>query len=318
MSTDIIETDRPLQSHYDKLFQDGFLINLHVSVWGMSVSLNEEDLDLKEKLPTIIQLGKKMLIKPEVLRKFKNLEGKARRFLYSNSFYFPISDAHFIPKKKLSDVLVELDKYKADFYALAQDFFQNYDRHKAEVLAAHPQYAQMLEPMYPQLELVKSKFAYDVSIYEIAMPKEFSEVDDPKLTTFVNKQMKSQFKKVAEKLEQFTEDVVASLRKDLLVEVDNLITKLDQKSPIAQSHVNNAVDAIHKFQELDFIGDLKIRDYLVKLEEQLMRGYNFTEDERAQSDLSSVLVVIKKEAEDLNKLRYFSGQYFKPDDEHSS
>src|ERR1043166_8641157 len=45
-------TPANLQTYYDKLFQDGVLVNLHISAWSMSCKLKEDDLGL-EKQPEI-------------------------------------------------------------------------------------------------------------------------------------------------------------------------------------------------------------------------------------------------------------------------
>ena len=46
-----------LQGYYDKVFQDGKLINIHIGMWGMSYNLTEEDIKLDNKLPDTIKLG---------------------------------------------------------------------------------------------------------------------------------------------------------------------------------------------------------------------------------------------------------------------
>ena len=48
-----------LQKYYDKVFQDGKLVNVHIGMWGMSAGLMEEDILLDNKLPeNIDQIGR--------------------------------------------------------------------------------------------------------------------------------------------------------------------------------------------------------------------------------------------------------------------
>ena len=118
-----------LQKYYDKVFQDGKLVNVHIGMWGMSAGLMEEDILLDNKLPENIDLGKKMLIQKAVYKKFKNLESRIRRYLYDNSFEFPLlSQAHFVPKSRYLEVYDGLSKLKADYMAAADEFILNYDK----------------------------------------------------------------------------------------------------------------------------------------------------------------------------------------------
>lgn len=311
-----------VQSYYDKLFQDGFLVNLHIRIWGMGVSLNEEDLDIEEKLPKIIKLGKKMLIKPEVLNKFKNLEGKARRYLYKSSFPFPIADAHFVPKKKLGDVILELDKYKTDFYRLAEEFFHHYEEHKQEVLDSYPEYREVLTPLYPPVDELRGKFSFNKSIFEIAMPQDLTEIDIRELmdreraTTEVKEQiegeMRAQYEQSMRQLEQFGAEAASALRAQVMDVCETLIGKISKKELISKSNLNSVKDMIKDFQDLNFMDDKAVSSELQKLQTILEHGHNFKTDEAALQTLNIALTSVVTEAKNLADVRYLGGEYFRP------
>src|ERR1035437_4852230 len=84
-----------LSRYYDRLFSNGVLVHLKIARWGMSARLSENDLDI-EKVPDIIRLGKKMLIRPTIFNQFSQKEQQARNYLKRNSLSFHIAQAHFV------------------------------------------------------------------------------------------------------------------------------------------------------------------------------------------------------------------------------
>ena len=172
-----------LQKYYDKVFQDGRLTLIHIGMWGMSYNLVEEDIKLDNKLPDTIKLGKKMLIKPAVYNKFKTFEQKARKYLYSNSFDFPlVNQAHFVPKAKYIEVFTKLNEMKAEYAAMVDEFLNKYEDYKQEALDYYLEHKETvsienLAAYYPPLTKLREKFHFDIVSFEIALPAEFRETD---------------------------------------------------------------------------------------------------------------------------------------------
>jgi hypothetical protein len=172
-----------LQKYYDKVFQDGKLVNIHIGMWGMSYNLTEEDIKLDKQLPETIKLGKKMLIKPAVYNKFKSFEQRVRKYLYVNSFDFPlVSQAHFVPKAKYLDVYKKLNEMRDEYLLMVNEFVEKYEDYKKEVIEYYQEHkdtvsVEDLESYYPSLANIKNKFYFDIVSFEIALPAEFAQLN---------------------------------------------------------------------------------------------------------------------------------------------
>lgn len=322
VNTSEVRITKALQAHYDKIFQDGYLIHLHIRKWGMGVSLSEDDLDIDEKLPDIIKLGRKMLIDPKVIARFNNLEGKARRYLYRNSFLFPISDAHFIPKKKFGDVIIELSKRREEFMGVANEFFTNYETHKKDALAKYKEYAEVLTPYYPGLEKVKEKFSFEISIFELAMPKNLENVDINKLIdrekateevkNHIENEMRVQYQNSMARIEQFTDEAAKTLRFQVVDTCQTLVDKIKKNEIISRSNILAVKEQISHFRELNFLDDKVVERELDSLEKIVDGEKNYKTDQDAIKQLNTALESVITEAKNISDIRYVSGEYFRP------
>lgn len=312
-----------VKENFTKIFQDGFLVNLRISVWGMCVNLDEKDLKLDKKVSKLIKLGKKMLIEPEHLNEFKNMESKARRYVYRNSFDFPVADAHFVPKKRLSEVLTKLEEFKGEFNTLVTAFVENYDTHKQTILD-NPEYADIvdvLKPLYPSAEDVAKKFGFSVSVFELSMPQAMEETNIQKLiageeakTEVKNalaEQLRAQHEHSLELLEKFTEDAAIALRGKLVTMCSTIIDKIKNKELISKANINTIAEEIENFRSLNFLSDTAIEKEIAKLEVLITGNNNFKTDQETIDTLSQTLGDVLAKAESVTDVADISGKYFR-------
>ena len=320
-----------LQKYYDKVFQDGKLVNVHIGMWGMSYNLTEEDIKLDSKLPSEIKLGKKMLIKSAVFNKFKNLEQKIRKYLYVNSFEFPlVSQAHFVPKTKYIEVYNQLNKLRDEYMEMVAEFLENYEGYKKEAIEFYEEHKdtisiENLETYYPSLQNVKQKFYFHIVSFEIALPKEFSQLN---LQDEIDREVagneakhralesyKAEYAKQLDthmsKIGDFVGEVTATLRSKIVEHCTVALTKIKKKEVVSDASVKTLLKHIQEFRDMNFVDDKVVEAELSKVEKLLNGDHDFSKDKDAVGLLQQHLSNVVKEAESLSDVANVSGEYFR-------
>jgi hypothetical protein len=320
-----------LQQYYDKVFQDGKLVNVHIAMWGMSYSLTEEDIKLDNKLPEVIQLGKKMLIKPAVHNLFRSLQAKARNYLYANSFQFPlVPQAHFVPKARYVEVYQKLNEYKEAFIQMRDEFIEKYPTYKEEAIEYYKQFADQInvddmEDLYPSVENVKSKFSFEIVSFEVKLPTEFADID---IHTEINReqaageaklaaarQYKQEYKNQLDthmgKINEFVGDVINTLRSKVVEHCSVVLGKISKKEVVSETSIKTLMKHINEFRDLNFIEDKTIEAELSKVEKLLKGETDFAKDKDAVKELQGVLTNVISEAKSMTDVANISGEYFR-------
>jgi hypothetical protein len=320
-----------LQKYYDQIFQDGKLVNIHISMWGMCHSLSEEDIKIDKALPEVIQLGKKMLIKPAVSNMFKNLQGKARNYLYANSFAFPlVSQAHFVPKGSYLKVYEALNDYRREFMALKEAFLENYENYKQEALDYYREFADQLNVeslagLYPAKEAVAEKFSFEIVSFEIKLPTEFGNTDihrEVALETAAkqakasaaasyNAEYTERLDTHMSKVNQFVNDVIGTIRSKVVEHCSLVLKKIGKNEVVTDKSISLLLGQINDFRKMNFVGDNVIETELNKIEQLLHKGPDFSKDKDAVQELKTNLSGLIDEAKNITDVASLSGQYFR-------
>jgi hypothetical protein len=319
-----------LQKYYDKVFQDGKLVNIHIGMWGMSHNLEEDDIGIDDKLPDTIKLGKKMLIKNAVYNKFKNMEQKIRKFLYKNSFDFPLVQAHFVPKTKYVEVYKKLNEHRDEYMAMVNEFLDKYEDYKREALEYYEEHKDKikvpnLEKFYPSLAELKKKFYLDIVSFEIALPAQFSEVnlqeaiEQEKVTAVAKNEAKQEYQEEyrkqidthMSKINDFVGEVTSTLRGKILEHCTVALDKINNKEVVSDKSVNTLLKHIQEFREMNFVDDKAIEEQLNKVEGLLSSKKDFTSDKNAIDLLKQHLNSVVTEAKTLTDVANVSGEYFR-------
>lgn len=317
--TIVVNKDTP-SNQYDKLFNDGVLVKIRISVWGMGAQLSREDLGLETQIPKVFKLGKKMLIEPEHLNEFKNLESKARRYLYRNSYDFPISEAHFVPKSRYSEVIADLQAFKVEFETLVDKFIEKYPEYKEEVLTNYPDIADVLRPCYPEASDIKNKFGFSTQSFEISKPREFSETDIQKflkkgevkdeVKKRVETQLKSQYEDSVKQLEEFANNAIISLRSKLVNMCKLILSKIEKKELISKANLNTIKEEIANFRALNFLNDTAVAAEVNKLSTLVEGKHNFKTDQESIDALVAALNSVYQKAATISDVGVVSKAYF--------
>ena len=320
-----------LQKYYDKVFQDGRLVNIHIGMWGMSYNLTEEDIKLGSKLPETIRLGKKMLIKPAVYNKFKNHEQKIRKYLYTNSFDFPlVSQAHFVPKTKYSEVYNKLNELRAEYLQMVDEFIEKYEDYKREVLEYYQEHkdtvnVEDLATYYPSIAELRKKFYLDIVSFEIALPAAFAEVDlqteiarentlaevKMEASQSYREEYSKQLDTHMSKINDFVSQVTSTLRSTIAEHCNVTLKKISKREVVSEANIRTLLKHIQEFRDMNFVDDQAVEAELKKVESLLTGGSDFGNDKAALDQLKQHLTSVVKEAESLSDVANVSGEYFR-------
>lgn len=315
------ELTASVRQHYEKLFQDGYLVGVHVSKWSMSTALDKQDIKHDDPLPSIFKLGKKMLVRQEEFNKFNRLENKARRYLSLNSHDFPISDAHFVPKKKIAIVLDTLNRFKTEFDALTDDFVKNADTHKKNIIEDYPDLEVDLNDAWPQYDKLRQKFSFTISMFELQMPREFGEIDIQKLITQdkaeaqirqqLNASLQKHYQDSIVQLEQFVEKASKTLRWQVATLCNNIKWKIDRKEIISHKSIAALRQEIEHVRELNVFEDGVIKEELDKLDAFVDPGVDYNSDADALNALNEAISQAIDRTKNITDLATVSGSYFR-------
>jgi hypothetical protein len=323
MSKEITELTSAVRNHYDRLFQDGFLVSVHVSKWGMSTQLDKDDInyDPTKALPSIFRLGKKMLINPERLNEFMRIESRARRFLAANSYDFPVADAYFVPKKKVAVVLDTLNNFKTEYLTLRDTFIKNYDVYKTEIANNYPDIAEDLKQAYPAADKIASKFGFSVSLFEIQMPQSMGEVDIQSLITRdkaeaevkkeLEDRLKGHYDESLKKIEKFTQDAATKVRSEIVSMCEGVSEKIKKREVISRRNIQSVLDSLADFKALNFLDDAVVTKALNDLETVVSAKLDYKTDATALAALDAGLTTVLDDVRNINDLNEVSEKYFR-------
>jgi len=328
------------------IFHDGILIDVNVSFWSGAKILTAEDLGLKTtEVANAYKLGKKMLIPEAVIRKFRSIESKARRVVEDGSFRFPIGNARFIPKKKFSKVLDYLKGCQKEYQEQVQTLIQNYDRYQSEMIPVYRQAAEVaylkqtpslelfsiegkekerqefvnkflskLSRHYPPAESLRDRFSLTWDVYEIALPK-MKKGDAEQI-------MDSEFKKdiaiteyrdqTQKKIGGFIDEVVMTLRSETSEICNRVIENIKDGKVVTGRTLQSIRKFIDRFQELNFVGDVRVEEELAKLKKEFLDVHSteqITEGVDLQDELKRRLGELSESVNNFTDVNSVTGEY---------
>jgi hypothetical protein len=326
------------------LFNDGYLVDLNVSYWSAARKLREEDMGL-EDVSEAFSLGKKLLIPYNVMHAFKLIESRARALIDKSSFKFPIGSARFIPKRKFVKVIEELKKFQADYKALVTDLVENYqkyrdlmrpiyekaadDAYKTKLSQSGSQQTELLhddkqafisqfmariEACYPPVGSLKSKFAIDLAMFEVALPKiregDASEVAN---SLEIQQQVADEYRtQMKNKITSFVDDVVGVLRQEAIDMCKHISTNIAEGKVIKSTTLQTITTFIDKFQDMNFVGDKTIEASLDSLRKEILDVHPasaFSDNEELKIELQRRLNLIADQAASTTDINTVSGEY---------
>jgi hypothetical protein len=265
----------------DALTREGVLISVSVRFWRAAKKLQAADLGLDpdDVAERLISLGHKRLLPKDALAAFALIESRAHALVEASSFPFMNGIARYLPNARLSDVTHRLAQLEAEFNGARTDFAAEYARLRTEAIREWHEAASRLvrdpdrvvatiNAAFPKPDRLDRYFSFNVSLFQVRAPEaletELITASDQQAILEARRQASVDAKaKIAEGVEAFVQDAVASLREQTATLCDEMLASM-REGKTHQRTLNRLVDFIDRFKQLNFAGD---RDLEARLEE---------------------------------------------------
>lgn len=328
------------------IFKDGILIDINVSFWSGAKVLTAGDLGLKdEEIVEAFNLGRKMLVPKDIIRRFRAIESKARHLVDQNSFKFPIGNARFIPKKKFPKILESLKEYQQEYNDAVGALVYNYETYRAEMIPVYENAAEIafmkqlpsthefniddleeekakfvsaflkrINAHYPSADSLSGRFSLDWDVYEIALPRMRKSEADSIADTESKKQFADEEYKLQaqKKIGNFLDEVVMAMRKETAELCNHIIQNIKSGKVVREQTIQSMHNFIEKFSELNFVGDQKIEEQLSALKTEFLNVHTtkkISDDSELTGELQRRLHEISEMAIDMTDINSVTGEY---------
>jgi len=285
-------------------FQDGVLCVLHVGRWSGAKKLEPSDLGLSaQEIPDFMRLGKKLLIPKEERNQFVQIEQNSRNALDRESFPFPVGGARFIPRNRLLKADAELANYRTEYERATESFMERYEEIRDKMLETYPEHRDKLEPYYPASHWVRRSFSFSWNVFEIGVMG-IREGETAEAYERFRNDLQTQFDK-------FLEEVVIDLRYQVQETCGKLAKRVETGEIVTEQNIKAIKNVIQKFDNLNFVGDVKIENQLSALRSQLngTSAKDLKDNESLNASLGAIAADIAKAAADISDLSEITGGY---------
>lgn len=312
-----------LNNKFQRLFRDGKLLQLHVRKWQMATRLNEADLPLVagSKLPEFFKLGDKMLIDEAELKKFTAIESAARNYLRGHAHPFPIAQAHFVTTKSLVPVLEKLEEFRAKYMELVNGFVANYEVHKEAMLTKHAAHRAILLPYYPSAEHVRTRFGFQVGMFEVSFPRQMKEIDlasvqaeataRQAMTEKFQAEWQRQYAQSMQQVDGFLKDAISSMRERVVEVFETIARKIRNREVVTATNLKTMNNIIEAFDGLDFLDDKAVRTRLEAVKALVSGEHDFKTDYEAIEALGSAVNEVLTVARETTDVDALTGDYIR-------
>lgn len=314
-------------SPFERIFDDGVLIDLTCTFWQGRLSNTLEDLGLtaEDVPPFIVGLGTKRLIAKEFTDGWAAIIARARYALRRHSFLFPVGDAAFVPAAALAPVDQELTTLRSELLTTGPDYLR---RHYTTIKRAFlekevpAEHRDRIAALYPPLDAVTNKFLLTWTAFTVQIPKRATlaranvkeaaakaeaatkrKLDEDAAVTRYQRELES-------RMNQFLTASVNTLRARTVELFQTVTEKIGKGEAVTDRSLQTLRRQIEQFKMLNFVGD-DVEQKLDALTKEVLRdrtAQDFT-DEQARATLDRALTGIIKAAAQVRDVSAVAGNY---------
>jgi hypothetical protein len=298
-------------------FEEMVAIQLVIKGWPGRVSLTPEDVGIKPEDfdREIMNLGNKKLYAKELRDRFASIHNKARRFLDQNTYSFVLEWVRAAPKRNLSKIMAELDKMKAEYMTLAQEFINKFEEIKgnwqAKIIAKYGQekgeaiWMRML-PHYPSEMWLKRRFRFEVNVFDLkaAEPQKGSAPEIIEAYERARAELQARY-------DEMVEEAVVYLRKKVMEVVNNLSSRLKEGRIVRNDTLESVRRVETWFKDLNIFGDTQVEEALTQLRAAI-NGTDYEtlkDNETLKQQLAGLADQVAAAAGNLDDVSTISGKY---------
>jgi hypothetical protein len=297
----------PNQHLLDLLTREGVLLSVSVRYWRAAKKLQAQDLGLDPDDVTdrLISLGHKRLMPKDALSAFALIESRAHALVDASTFPFLAGIGHFLPNRKLGEVTRRLGELEAEFLEEQSKFAQKYGRLREEALTEWREQARKLvsdparvvasvSAAFPAPDRLDRHFGFSTSLFQIQLPEALdaemiSAGDRQELLHAREEAAQSAKRKIAEGVETFLGDCVASLRSQTATLCDEMLESFRSgKTGVHQRTLNRLTDFIDNFRALNFANDEELESRLTRVRDTYLSttAEQYRDDEHARQRMT--------------------------------
>lgn len=287
---------------FQNIFANGVLVDVDVHMWTGQRQLTPEDLGIKsEKLSKAFKLGKKALVPPEVIAKFRNIDYRARDLLIRNSFSFEFGSARFVPKKMFVDFSEKMDELKKEFNDLVNDFVEKYESYRLQMRAhytqaAHNAYERLsqlhgfdktrdefintfldrVNSFYPDIESIRNKFSLEYVAFQMALPDlSQATIDDVAEEGAKVRMIEEAYQKMlTDRVHVYVDKLVAELRGKANTVLTTVASNLKAGKRFSKATMSMMKNMILEYRKMDIVGDSNFQHKLEEFEREFILPYD--------------------------------------------
>ncbi len=295
---------------------------LSIGKKSWTTKLTPEDLGIKpEDLPKNYKPGRKLLLPEEALAKIDTIEGQSRRYLDSRSFQFGKKQTRvkyrFVHLGKLYDTLMTLENYQKQYFDAVDGLVKDYEALKAQMEKDFPEQWPRLKEQYVPTEHIRREYYFLVEPMEMTFPtgmtvmqrfeleridRSLREAEVAQATNLAQLRMDAdrhrqnlarleteQRESAKDRVEQFVEEAVRSLRGKVVETFQSITDKIKDKKSVIKSNIDSMKEVIAYVRDMDFLNDAAFHRQLDQVRTLLDTTGDFKDNAQAVSALDKAL-----------------------------
>ncbi len=130
-----------------RIAREGYIIKPHIGRDRFTKKQKPSDIGLDDKNPAHkefidkhLNLGSKLLLPVDTLKRLDQIEGKIRRIV-SDKYGIPTCNGSFVAYNHLEQMKQEIEQLKVEYFEIRDEILHNYESIKAEVASAYRKFA---------------------------------------------------------------------------------------------------------------------------------------------------------------------------------
>lgn len=218
------------------IYQKGCLIILTTRFWGATKKLDPAQMG---DLPTeIVRATRDLLLDNSKVAAVRGILSEARRFVKSNTMYFPAPSVDFINKRRIKYVNDALESRKEWALEALDDLIRVFEREKQKYQNKYPDLYS--EGNYPTPAQLRDNFVFDWQFVTIQPPGKDYGVLTPELYD-------AEVAKFKKSMKEFEDSLISIVAKEFYDRIDRLREQCIGTGEISASTVKSVTNVLDRF-----------------------------------------------------------------------
>lgn len=253
------------------IYQKGCLVTLTTRFWGATKKLDPGQMG---ELPTeIVRATRDLLLDNSKVVAVRGILNEARRFVKSNTMYFPIPGVDFINKNRISYVNDALNSRKEWALEAVDDLIRVYEFEKSKYKNKYPELYE--DKNYPTSAQLEANFEFGWQFLTISPPGKDLGVLTPEMYD-------AEIAKFKKGIKEFEDSLISIVAKEFYDRIDKLRDQCIGTGDVSAATVKSVNNILDKFSNV-YDGCVN-HEGLVSMVEDIRLYMNGTETSMLKAD----------------------------------